>query len=258
MRVCEFLLVNEKGQSFSLMDMNKYCLITEPNGLGYSYNIEYQQLGSYFIENVRKIEQGRISAQLVFKNYDNYSFLVNFIETSENLKLLYKIPYKKGNREFYRDVDIVSLTKTCMNEEEKLKETITINCKSLWYEKTEIIYDISPIGNEIRWDFFWDSIFMSYDNRNISFENKGHTAAPFTLEMEGHLISPSIFLFQNNQEIAGLKINTTFEEYEKFLYSSKDNDIYIYKQRTDGSLVNLFNELDINNNNFFRIPKRDD
>lgn len=31
MRVAEFYLVNEKGKQYSLMDINEYCLLTEPS-----------------------------------------------------------------------------------------------------------------------------------------------------------------------------------------------------------------------------------
>ena len=58
--VREFKLINEKGQEYSLMDIYKYCLLTEPSGLGYNYSTEYEQLGDTFIANLRKIEQGQI------------------------------------------------------------------------------------------------------------------------------------------------------------------------------------------------------
>ena len=66
--VREFKLLNEKGQSYSLMDIQNYCLLTEPNGLGYSYSTEYEQLGSTFIENFRRIEQGQIAGTVNFIN----------------------------------------------------------------------------------------------------------------------------------------------------------------------------------------------
>lgn len=53
--VREFKLINEKGQEYSLMDIRNYCLLTEPSGLGYSYNREYEQLGNTFVETFRKI-----------------------------------------------------------------------------------------------------------------------------------------------------------------------------------------------------------
>lgn len=55
--VREFKLINDKGQEYSLMDIENYCLMTEPSGLGYGYSTEYEQLGNTFISNLRRVEQ---------------------------------------------------------------------------------------------------------------------------------------------------------------------------------------------------------
>ena len=94
--VREFKLLNEKGQEFSLMDIQNFCLLTDPNGLGYSYETEYQQLGNTFVENLRKLGQGQITGTVNFINYDNYTSFVNFIESSEELKFGYKVPFADG------------------------------------------------------------------------------------------------------------------------------------------------------------------
>ena len=91
--VREFNLINEKGQTFSLMDIRNAFLLTEPEGLGYGYNAEYQQLGNTFIENLRTIEQGQISGTANFLEYDNYKTFVDFVENAESLRFGYKIPY---------------------------------------------------------------------------------------------------------------------------------------------------------------------
>ena len=51
--VRQFRLVNEKGQEFSLMDIYNYCFMSEPSGLGYSYNTSYQQVGNSFFEQLK-------------------------------------------------------------------------------------------------------------------------------------------------------------------------------------------------------------
>ena len=99
--VREFKLVNEKGQEYSLMEIQKYCLLTDPSGLGYSYSTEYEKLGNTFIENFRTIEQGQISGTVNFINYDNYTAFINFIEGSESLRFKYRIPYSDGSEKEY-------------------------------------------------------------------------------------------------------------------------------------------------------------
>ena len=62
-------------------------------------------MGETFISNLRSIQQGQINGILNFINYDNYTSFVNFIESSESLRIGYKIPYSDGsNREYFKDI----------------------------------------------------------------------------------------------------------------------------------------------------------
>lgn len=254
--VREFNLINEKGQTFSLMDIKNYCLLTEPSGLGYNYSSEYEQIENSFISNVRKIEQGQINGIVNFTNYDNYTKLVDFIEGSETLKFQYIIPQKEKTLEFYKDIQIQGLSKTQIQTTGVLSEAITFDCLSLWYKENNVVYMAEETENEMRWDFDWDSKFTDYENRNLIFENKGHVEAPFLLEMSGYVLNPKIQVYVNKQKIYELALDLTIEENEKLMYSTKDNDLFLYLIHADNSQENLFNYLDLNNINFFKLPKR--
>lgn len=255
--VREFKLINEKGQSFSLMDIHNYCLLTEPSGLGYSYSTEYEQLGNTFISNLRRIEQGQITGQVNFLHYDNYKNLVDFIEGSEKLKFSYKVPLTDSVKEYFKDIEIQSLTKTEIQQNAVMSETIIFDCLSLWYEENTVVYTIEPQENEIRWDFEWDSRFGDYSARNLSYINQGHVEAPIIVVMEGELINPEIDLYVEGQLYQSVKFTTTINEYEKLLYGTKENDFYIKRENTDGTLTDLFNlsVIDFDNDNVIRIPK---
>lgn len=255
--VREFRLINEKGQSFSLMDIENYCLLTEPSGLGYSYSTEYEQLGNTFITNLRKTEQGQITGIVNCKKYDNFKLLVDFIENSENLKFAYKIPFKDGEKEYLKDVNVKDLNKSEIQPTGVISEPITFDCLTLWYEETIAIYDMAEQDEEIRWDFKWDSKFTSYDIRSLEYINKGHVEAPVQIEMTGPVINPEIQLYVEGELYQRVPFNIEIEEYEKFLYGTKENDFYVYKQNTDGTLESLFN-LDVmqfENDNVIRIPQ---
>lgn len=255
--VREFKIVNEKGQEFSLMNIKKYCLLTDPTGLGYSYNTDYEQLGNTFITNLRKLEQGIIRGTLNFINYDNYTNFINFVEKSEKLKFIYKIPYKDNYKEFIKDIQINSLSKSQKNTSGFLSESVEFDCLSLWYEENTTVYKIEPKENEIRWDFMWDSKFSDYNTRNLQYINNGHIEAPISVEVDGHIINPQISLFIDGEEYQTIKVKTEIAEYEKFLYSSKENEFFIKKQKTNGLFESLFNLdfIDFYNDNVLRIPK---
>lgn len=255
--VREFKLVNEKGQEYSLMDIQNYCLLTDPSGLGYSYSTEYEQLGNTFITNLRKIERCQINGTVNFLKYDNYKEFVDFIESSESLKFSYKIPFEKGIREYFKDVNIHSLSKTQIQTNEVISENITFDCLSLWYEESKVVYTIEPKSNEVRWDFEWDSKFVDYDTRNFIYINEGHIESPVLIEIEGHVVNPKIELYIEGKLYQEVTFNVEIEEYEKLLYGTKENDFYINRQKTDGTKESLFSldVINFENDNVIRLPK---
>lgn len=257
MIVREFKLVNEKGKEYSLMDLNNYCFLSDPAGLGYGYTTEYQQLDNIFITNLRKMNQGQITGIVNFKNYDNYRVLVDFIENSESLKFAYKIPYKTGFKEYFKDIELVELTKTQIQPNRILSETITFNCLSLWYEEETIEYDIEVDDNEIRWDFYWDSEFNDNNSTSIQYENRGHVEAPIKLEILGAVANPKIELNVNGKLCQTVEMSCNIQEYEKLIYDSRENKFEISRIKTDGTEENLFknNVIDIKNDNVVRLPK---
>lgn len=256
--VREFRLINEKGQEFSFMNIHDNTLFTDPSGLGYAYTTEYQQLGDTFISNLRQMQQGKINGTLNFLNYDNYTSFVNFIEGSENLRFGYKIPYTDGStREYFKDVQIQSLSKTQIQTNGILSETVIFDCLSLWYEENTVIYTIEPQTNEIRWDFKWDSRFTDYDTRNLQYINQGHVEAPIYIEIDGQVVNPKIELYVEGELYQTVNINTTIAQYEKLLYDTRENQFYIGKQNTDGTTSSLYSldYIDFENDNVIRLPK---
>ena len=259
--VREFKLVNEKGQEYSLMDIENYCLLSEPSGLGYNYSTEYEQLGNTFIETLKKMEQGQISGTANFLSYDNYNNLVNFIEASEKLQILYKIPFQDNFKEYLRDINIQELTKTEKQTDGIIKETLTLECLSLWYTKTTKQFTIEAEQEDvIKWDFKWDSKFSDFSNRQLEFINDGHIDAPITIEINGAVKNPKIYLYVEGKLKQELLLNVEIQQYEKILYGTKENDFYILKENIDGTTENLYN-LDVLQNfdkidEIIRLPKQ--
>lgn len=254
----KFRLVNEKGQEFSMMDIENYTLLTDPAGLGYAYVSEYQQIGNTFLESLRQMQQGQINGTCNFLYYDNYKLLVDFIESSESLKFGYKIPYKDGSsKEFFKDVNIQILEKVEKGRNGVLSSAIIFDCLTLWYEEKTTVYTIKPLENEIRWDYRWDSKFTDYDTRNLEYINTGHVEAPVYIEIDGQVVNPVIQLYVEGELYQTIEIKTTIEEYEKLLYDSREGIFSISKQNTDGTILDLFDldYIDPQNDNVLRLPK---
>lgn len=255
MKVRRFLIENEKGQQFRLDNLNEGCFLTSPGNLGYSYSIDFVQLGFEFIENNRKIEQSNPNGIAYFRSYDKIKEFVDFIESSLKLKWLYIVPFETGERTYYRDVILKKIEKT-EKKGKWLACPVEFASKSLWYEQNETIFKIETYEDEMRYNYRWNSRYIDYNIRAIQFNNKGHIEAPFQVEIDGFVQNPSISIFIDDEEFASIKIPITIKEYEKLLYSSKTGEIYIQKQNTDGTLENLWKQeyIDIQKQNIFKLP----
>lgn len=252
--VRNFGLINDKGEEYSFMDIKNYCLLIDPEGLGMSYDTSYERVGISFQENLRQLEQGKISGTAVFSSYKNYRNLINFIENSESLKFHYVVP---DVGEYYRDVLIQEITKTEIKPDGFLQESITFECISLWYSINTAKYIIQANEDEIRWDFRWDSRFVSYSNRDLNITNNGHTEASIELTIDGEVVNPILTLEVEGELVQTIPFVCSIAEYEKFCYSSKDGNSYVKKRNVDGTYTDLFNlsVLTFDNNNVLKLPK---
>lgn len=255
MKVRRFLLENEKGQQFRLDDLEEGCFLASPTNLGYSYNLDFVQLGYEFIENNRKIEQKNPNGTLYFKSYDKFKEFTDYIENAKKIKWLYVIPFEKEEKIYFRDVSIVKLEKT-----EKIGKWLACPVEfaglSLWYEKNETIFKIETYEDEMRYGYRWNSRYIDYNTRSIQIDNRGHIEAPIQVEINGFVENPTITILVDDEEFANITVPITIQEFEKFLYSSKTGDIYIQKQNTDGTKENLWKKayIDITKQNIFKLP----
>lgn len=252
-----FYFENEIGQRIDCQKIDGNLFLYNVTGLGFEKETEYVQICNTFVKNKENIKQNIIEGELEFYNmtYDEYTNFIDFVLSSKSLKLIY-VPKISQRKEFYRDIDIVKIDKNEEDDYNVLISPITIYCKSLWYKQDVAIYTIKAQDDEIRWDFRWDSRFIDYDTRSLSYINKGHVEAPILIEMLGHLVNPKIELYIEGELYQTVSINSEIAEYEKLLYSTKENEFYIRKQNTDGTIEDLYDLdfIDFYNDNVIRLP----
>ena len=255
-----FYFENEKGETIDCQKIDGGLFLYNVTGLGYEKSIEYEQLGNTFIPNKEKLVQNQINGELEFYNmtYEEYQKFIDFLNFSIELKLIY-VPKTSKRTKYYRDVDVCKIDKAEEDDFNILTCPITMNCKSLWYQEKTIIHELNPSeDNVMRWDFKWDSRFTDYDSSSLNLKNEGHVQAPVVIELFGRIVNPRFELWVEGVKYQTVPINVTIEEFEKLLYGTKENDFYICKQNTDGTIEDLFkdNVISIENDNVIRIPKK--
>lgn len=255
----EFYLLNEQGSKYSFMDLNNSCFLTDPQGLGISYSYSSEIVGDTYVNYSKLLNQSTISGVCNFKSYVNYKKLVDFLENSKELRLIYKIPISSNEYiEYQKNISLKELSKEEIQTNKILSCNISFDSLSLWYTEETHSYKIEPEDNTVRWNFTWPSKWMNYNTRKITFNNTGHTEAPFLLIINGIVENPKIIVFDSDDnELYSIQVPILIKEGEKFIYSSVDDNLMIAKENADGTIESLFKQeyIDITNNNIFKLPK---
>lgn len=259
-----FYLENDVGSRIDFQKQDGSLFLYDISGLGYEKTISYEQIGDVFVPTNEKMTQMPITGTIEFDkdesasetSYDVYKKFTDFVNNAKSLKLVY-VPKLSNRVEYYRDIDFISIDKSEEDDFGILSCPIKLKPKSLWYKEGNAVISINPTDNEMRWDFTWDAIFIDYNTSNIIYENKGHTDSALEVVIDGYVQNPVIEIYKDDVLIYSIAIEIEIEEYEKFIYSSKDGAPCIKKQNTDGTYENLFTSEYVSpaNINIFKLPK---
>lgn len=253
----KFYIRNEYGQIWDL-NSSRSGFFTSPAGLGFNKEANYISIGSRFISGEVRDSQMHVTGTIKFGRdgdktpYEVQREFIQFTELASKLELVYETP--AGT--YYREVDFVSLGKT-----EKaaglLPCDVDFACKTLFYDNQIDRFIVTRADGELRYSFRYPARFNDYANRKVLVTNNGHIEAAFTAEIFGYTEHPRIVALRNKEEIARVEFDTILENGEKILFSTVDGNIYCYRQDEDGNLTNFTYSLDINNENFFKLPLGD-
>lgn len=252
--VRQFIIKNEYGEIFDLMNIEKGCIFSEPQGLGVTYNIGFYKIGTVYIENNKELTQSSISGKLYFKDYKKYQDLREYIKRSNNIKLVYKIPINGNYDEYYKEIVIQEITKTELSANQLLISDVQIRGLSNW-RKEDVIVQLNKLLNNkrIRWNFRWNSKFGAERNKYI-YKNNSNLGAGFIIEITGEVINPVIEIKDEEDTIINkVRYNGTIASNEKLIYSTLDNELYFKKVNNEGVEENLFQTLELNGLNFNKM-----
>ena len=252
--VRQFKLRNEYSREYNL-NLPNTAFLYEPEGLGYEMDYSFMRLGFSWVRNYMKDKQMEISGSVIFtavSPYEAAADFLRFIRTSSKLTLVYTT--KAG--EYLRDVDLVSYEKTEIGEGNVLQCPIKLVTRGLWYSNnvTRFSVSVDSQGDVLRYPYKFPSRFQSVVGGSVAISNDGSVEAPFTAVFYGAIVNPSMILLVDGVETARIDITGEADAGETLNYSSVDGDLYIYADDGNGNKTNLISGLNINNDNFFKIP----
>lgn len=250
MKLREYFLINELNQRYELRNVRQNTIMSDPEGLGYEKNMTYVRVGNTYKLDHSELAQGTITAEMSFLDYDTYQQFVDFIETSSDLRLI----YRPLDTEYLRDVDfqgIIGITKSY----NIMQCSITLNCKSLYYTEDHQEFVAREVEGESRWPLLFPFEFNEYSKITFDYFNFGHTEGAILAEVFGYTQQPQIELLVDGNVIHSVIFDIVIQEGEKLLYSAKDGDNYVMLEDKNGNQTNVADCLRLECDNFFKVPR---
>lgn len=247
-----FSLRDSVGNTYNL-NIPDTSFLYEPRGLGYEMDVGYIRIGTSWARNYFRDNQGEISGSVVFpqNQYNGAADFLRFVRGSGALTLV----YTTDAGEFLRDVDLVSFDKSEITTGNVLRCPVRLRARGLWYSPyaTRVVISAGASGRGTRYSFRYSARYSGYGEGAIQVENDGSAAAPFVVEFNGAIADPVIVLLVDGVETARMEITGEALAGESICVSTVDGNLYCYVKSGD-TKTNLISGLDINNNNFFKLP----
>lgn len=246
----KFYVENEINERFSLWGNRVYMV--DPSGLGTKHEASYIRIGNSFLRNKMHVSQSKIGGKIEFMEpgaNKKFNEFYAFCAAAEKLYLVYD---PGDGSEYMRDIDITEVGKT-ERTGGTLPISIDFTCKSLYYLRDNNRFVFESTENEKRYDYKYPYAYGDYGTYEAMISNDGHVEAPFECVIYGYCVNPAIYIIRNNETLYEVVFPVAVEEGEYIRYSSRDGMLEATLV-SGGKKTNLMPLLDIEKDNFFKIP----
>ena len=247
----KFYIENEKNERFPLWRNRVYMV--EPSGLGIKHDATYIRIGDSFLRNQKmQVAQAEISGKIEFIEPGanaRFNEFYSFCAAASSLHLVYD---PGDGKEYIRDIDISEAGKT-EKTGATLPITVKFKCKSLYYLRDNNSFLFEPDESEKRYDYRYDFAYSDHGTYETNVFNDGHVEAPFDCIINGYCSNPTISIMKDDQTVYKVEFPIALEVGEFIRYSSRDGMLEATLV-SEGKETNLMNILNIENDNFFKIP----
>ena len=246
----KFYVENEINERFSLWGNRVYMV--DPSGLGIKHEASYIRIGNSFLRNKMHVSQSKIGGKIEFMDPGANKKFNEFYAFCAAASKLYLVYDPGDGTEYIRDIDITEAGKT-----ERTGGTLPISvdftCKSLYYLRNNNRFVFESAANEKRYDYQYPYAYGDYGTYEAMIDNNGHVEAPFECIIYGYCVNPAIYIVKNNETLYEVVFPVAVEEGEYIRYSSRDGMLEATLV-SGGKETNLMPFLDIEKDNFFKIP----
>ena len=250
MSVRKFKLMNAIGSTFDLMRRDAFFYT--PDGLGFSMDSEFMQIGNTYQLIDTESSQKVITGVMVFQNYAVYQEFAKFISYTP-LKLCYMPLTEWANL----DCIVSNLGKAEIDHtDNRLKCNIDFTGTSKWYIPRTARRSGVEVANSKKYTYTYDYVYADAINGIIDITNNSTEESPTIITIMGDITDPAWALIVNNKVIQSGSVSGNIPEGHKLIISSKDNDLQIaeYVADTNEFVANRYQDSDFTLQNFIYVP----
>ncbi|HKL84056.1 MAG TPA: hypothetical protein VJZ48_01100 [Bacilli bacterium] len=240
-------LVNEVGTPYFL-DYKNNTLIETIDGLGYEFDIEYQDFADKFVENKRKLQQRVINVTLIFlEGYEGFTKWREYVTKSKELRLFYSADGLK-----YCYVNVQSTTKSQL-EASVIRSAVRIECLSLWLIEKSNTINVIQSGEGKTYPYRFAYVYSISFNGMIIVSNECVKNVPLKIKITGNVLNPRVIIRQNGEVVSALRLLVDERENPVIEISSDPTDQYI-RRTINGQVTDIYQDQDFSYDNFLYLP----
>lgn len=245
----EFKLINANGAEFNLTSTASF--FQNPDGLGFSRDIDCERAGYDFIEIKDDPKQKTPNGEIVFDGYATYQAFVAFIKATPLV-----LCYKPLDTWYFMDCKVSRLKKTEINKaSRRLICDVDFLGYSTWYSALKSYQAASTEGDGKTYPYTYPYTYIETTAGSTKIYNTGSIDSPCILHIFGPVENPSWTLIHNGDVIYTGKVIATIAEGNKLLVNASPKDLEIAEYTTSGEYVqNRYQDSDFSTARFIFAP----
>lgn len=241
----EFRLKNAIGNEWDLNDRSSF--LQDPDGLGFEYDVEYQQIGNIFIKLTDNMKQKEASGQIVFKTYNRYHYFCLFIQHKPIV-----LQYTTQAGTFNMDVSIDRLDKSELDTG-GLYCDVRIIGLSTFYKVIRAENDGSIVAGKI-YPYSYNYRYSDYSQGAVQFESDSVLDSGVKITILGPCTNPSWTHYINGKISSSGKVNCKIKDGNRLVVDNTKIPYEIAEYDSTGTYVqNLYQESDFSTERFINL-----
>lgn len=245
----KFKLINSLGAEWDLTA--KQSWFQNPSGLGLSRSISSIPAGYDWIETEKRLEQQKVSGDIVFRGYAVYSEFIRFCSFSP-LTLCYK-PLDKW---YYRACQLGRIGKTEINFGNRgLLCPVDFVCFSAWYDRiTANKTQLDETAGKI-YPYTYPYTYAERSSGVAEINNTAVIPSPCKLHIRGPVVNPSWAMVVGGVVVTTGKVITTIPDGNKLVVDASPATMEIGEYTANNAFIqSLYGQSDFSTQRFLIAP----